>query len=270
MDHATRRQQERLRGSSVLGPALIASVLLHVAAFHFISFRIDFDPATVRLPAPRVVEIAPIMHAYDLLVADDDPSAADAFALPLAMQEPPDETDPPEGVREAAQGVADTRTADSAPPPAVRERLQYRLGRNADVWQRPPPALPGELTPAERVDQRIASRLGEYNDSVAAEAEARARALDWTTTDAEGRRWGISPGQIHLGSVTLPLPFALASTPEAVARVGTWNEIQAQAAREQGRGVFNDRVKAIRARIDAERRAKMAGDTIRRPPAGGG
>ena len=53
---------------------------------------------------------------------------------------------------------------------------------------------------------RFLARLEVLNDSAAAAAEAAAEATDWTYTDEEGRRWGISPGKLHLGDLTLPLP----------------------------------------------------------------
>ncbi|CAN5822868.1 hypothetical protein BH23GEM6_BH23GEM6_26650 [soil metagenome] len=36
--------------------------------------------------------------------------------------------------------------------------------------------------------------------------ERARRSTDRTRTDASGRRWGASPGKIHLGGVTLPAP----------------------------------------------------------------
>jgi hypothetical protein len=169
---------------------------------------------------------------------------------------------PPSGAETAdADDVA--AAPDPVDPTSVRDRLRYRLNA-PQVW-RPPSAeiAVDEPSPQAIVAQRIASQLGEFNDSVAAEAAAAARALDWTTTDADGNRWGVSPGAIHLGGITIPIgntAFAVAAgrREEFAGRVRSWNEIQDQAVREEARGEFKDRVKAIEARMNRERAARGA------------
>ena len=122
-------------------------------------------------------------------------------------------------------------------------------------------ALPPDASPAARVNARIASTLGAYNDSMAAEAEARERGLDWTLKTKDGKKWGVGPdGKIHLGDIVLP-PL-VAFTPaagrrdEVRARNRDFAEIEQQANAEIGRQSFNQRVKAIRARKDKERAEK--------------
>jgi len=116
---------------------------------------------------------------------------------------------------------------------------------------------PEELTEGEWLRLRLANALGIYNDSLAAEAEAKLRATDWTVRDKNGGRWGVSPGQIHLGNRTLPLPFGFSPAPgqrDAMAsRLRSWEESQAQASRVEAVQTFEQRVKAIRARQEAAR-----------------
>src|SRR5690606_7081562 len=95
-------------------------------------------------------------------------------------------------------------TIEPVDPLSVQERLRYRLN-TPQIWRAPTEEIAIEPTPEELVHQRIASQLAEYNDSVAADAAARERANDWTVKDADGGRWGVSPGAIHLGSVTIPI-----------------------------------------------------------------
>ncbi|MGH7475225.1 MAG: hypothetical protein ACRELD_02960, partial [Longimicrobiales bacterium] len=121
-------------------------------------------------------------------------------------------------------------------------------------------ALPPESDEA-RMRERLAGRIGTWNDSIAAEEEAARRALDWTVKGKNGERWGISPAGIHLGTITLPAPV-FAGNAEAAARAREWNEIQGQADHARIRDRFDDRVRAIRERKDAERAA-------RKPPNGG-
>ena len=117
--------------------------------------------------------------------------------------------------------------------------------------------LPYRIDPADAVRERIAQSIQQFNDSIAAEAEARRRGTDWTITTKDGKKWGIEPGKIHLGSITLPLPVAFNTPPgrrdEANARASRWADIEYQANKEIGRQSFNDRVKAIRARKEKER-----------------
>ncbi len=121
---------------------------------------------------------------------------------------------------------------------------------------------PDALAPApsdlDRVQSRIAGRLKQYNDSVAAAAEAAERALDWTIHGKDGSRWGIAPDGIHLGKVTLPAP-SLGGNAEGRARAREWSDIQDQASRAEVRDRFKDRVKAIRERKEKERAEKKSG-----------
>ena len=151
---------------------------------------------------------------------------------------------------------------------SVRDRLRYRM-TTPQVWRPPTEEVAVEETPQELVQQRIASQLAEYNDSVAAENAAAARALDWTKTDADGNRWGVSPGAIHLGSITIPVgntQFAVAPgrREEFAGRVRTWNEIQDQAVREEARSTFKDRVKAIEERKAKERAERNGVEPVSR------
>ncbi|MGH7468424.1 MAG: hypothetical protein ACRENP_10615 [Longimicrobiales bacterium] len=118
------------------------------------------------------------------------------------------------------------------------------------------------LTGPAAARARMAERVRALNDSVAAERLAAERSTDWTVMDKDGKRWGVSPGKLHLGDVTLPLPLAFATPPgrrdEANARVRDWNEIEAGSSRAQIKDNFNDRVKEIRKRKDRERAAKIA------------
>jgi hypothetical protein len=78
----------------------------------------------------------------------------------------------------------------------------------------------------------------------------------------DGERWGVSPGQIHLGSITLPLPFGFSGPTgrreEVAARLRTFNESNAQAHRMELEQTFESRVKAMRARKDAQRDSARA------------
>jgi hypothetical protein len=125
----------------------------------------------------------------------------------------------------------------------------------------PPP------TPLDEVRARINVQIGSINDSIAGEEAARAKAKDWTIGKS-GNRWGIAPGGIHLGKLTPrlavatnngPVPDIIVPPPgrrdEGVARMRSWQEIEAGAARAERQSVFEQRVKSIRSRVDTARTA---------------
>jgi hypothetical protein len=254
-----RRAAERRLHSRALGPALLLSAALHFAALYFIGFRVDSERQRTA-PPPRLLRIVPTMQAYDIAVVDvtipdvrapvEEPRVAE---LPVTV---------PSGAVPAAAPL-DAR----APLDPSLERLRYRSPR-ADVWRRsdPPPRSDEEM-----VRERVAAQINAYNDSVAAEAGAAMRATDWTVKDGDGGRWGVSPGAIHLGSVTLPLPFAFSAPPgrreEVAGRLTNWTAIQQQATIVEGREIVKDRIKAIEQRKAAERAARQNPATT---PAPGG
>jgi hypothetical protein len=261
-EYAARRRVERRNYGGVLAIALALSAIVHLITFRTVTFDLHLDRHTVSAPPPRMIDVAPAMQAYDLV-----PVPVQVVPIEVQVQERLllREAELAELRAPAAETPAMRTPAERVPSASVRERLRYRMGSAQDVWRPPPPADPGELSPADRVHERVASRLQEYNDSLAAATAARDRALDWTVEDAEGKRWGVSPGQIHLGDVTLPLPFAFAPPPgrrdEIAGRIRTFEEIQYQAAQVETRQVIDDRARAMRERIDRERRARMSADS---------
>lgn len=144
----------------------------------------------------------------------------------------------------------------AATPPSARDRFTESLEalrpRLLDPRLRPGDAE-ALRTDDERAALRTYGRINALNDSILAEMERTRRAMDWTFTDDEGRRWGISPGRIHLGGLELPLPLAFTPSAEQRERIREWEEIQAQADRGAIGEEFDDRVEAIRARREAER-----------------
>ncbi|MFW5947301.1 MAG: hypothetical protein ACOCUW_02305, partial [Gemmatimonadota bacterium] len=103
------------------------------------------------------------------------------------------------------------------------------------------------------VEARIGAVVELLGDSALAEADAALRARDWTVEDADGGRWGISPGQLHLGKLTLPLPIWFPVDPERTFEDQRWLELDQQFERARILDSFQERVRAIRERRDRER-----------------
>lgn len=85
------------------------------------------------------------------------------------------------------------------------ERLRPGRG-DPRLWIPIDPALVAP-TGEHLLETRLALAIRSSNDSLAAALEAARAATDWTHTDDEGKKWGVSPGRIHLGDLTIPLPF---------------------------------------------------------------
>ncbi len=255
---AARRRAREPRWVLLVG--LLIATLLHGLALWLIQFRLTLVPAPVGPPA-QVVTFREATEVIPLVAVPD----IDFVEPPPIIEERPEPTALPEPRIEAPAPV---RPSLAAPPASIAERLRSTPS-DPRLWTQPGD-FPPPVNAFDAMLDRVAGRLGAWNDWTAAAALAAANALDWTTTDAEGGRWGVSPGKLHLGSVTVPLPVGFATPPgrreESLARVRGWSAIEAQAAQAEVRETFEDRVKAIRARTDAQRDStkKSGGDATKK------
>lgn len=124
------------------------------------------------------------------------------------------------------------------------------------LYEPPDRLLPTE-SDADRVAARVQGKLDAVNDSAAAAADAARKGTDWTIKDKNGKEWGVSPGKLHLGGLTLPLPLGFSTPPgrrdDAEREQANWDEIQRSANQAEIRHTFDERVKAIRERKAKER-----------------
>jgi len=251
--------RRRPRDSSwTLPTALTIAALVHLLALLTIRFNAPWittsDGVTPRLVQFDATEVVPLVAVPDLEFVEPPPVDEERPA-PAALPEVTVAVPPP------------ARTTPAGPPASISERIRPPAS-DPRLWA-PPTGFPPPVDAFDAMLDRVAGRLGAWNDSTAAAALAAAKATDWTVTDADGGRWGVSPGQLHLGSITLPLPVAFATPAgrreETLARVRGWSEIEAQAGRTAVRATFDERVKAIRARTDAQRDStKKAGDATKK------
>jgi hypothetical protein len=143
------------------------------------------------------------------------------------------------------------------------ERLQPGL-TDRRLWAPLPPEF-RTLTPEQREELLIAGRFGEWNDSIAAVAAAEAAWRDWTFTDSDGGRWGVSDGQLHLGSLSIPLPMTFEAPAGQRDYMRQFEEIARQGANARVQATLRDRQEAIRERRDRERAAAQGDSTRTRP-----
>ena len=174
--------------------------------------------------------------------------------------EPPEELPEAEVVRLefTDAGLPDPDPVELSEPPGGRRAADVLRVRSSDtrLWRE---ALPEafELTDAEFMQLQLAGRLEEWSDSVALALAAENALTDWTTTDDQGRRWGISPGQLHLGDITLPLPFYFSGNSiqrEQAARRAWEDQDILNGTNSQALGSsWRERAEAIRRRRDRSR-----------------
>ncbi|MCJ7629926.1 MAG: hypothetical protein MUO50_16235 [Longimicrobiales bacterium] len=140
--------------------------------------------------------------------------------------------------------------------PTAAERIRPKAG-DLRFWAPVNPERTA-LTREELMRLQLIGELELMNDSAALAAALAARATDWTYTDDEGKKWGVSPGKIHLGDLTLPMPFGFGPSAQqrerAEDRLWAWDAIERGAATGELLRSWKDRDKAIRERMNAQRK----------------
>lgn len=269
---APRRSRRRRAFAWGLG----ISVALHIILF-FLATRIWFPSPEGSASGPTGLPDQggrPEMQAIRLDIRSDAATVDDATRAPtITLPEPtPTRRDPAEEVQPPTPEPAATPGREGEPgrsgegarrSPAERLRPEYVEPR---LWERPDAPPEPEKTDFERARDRVYARIEALNDSLALEGEAARRATDWTFSDKDGKKWGVSPGKLHLGGVTLPLPINLSPPPDQARarrdREGKAAEIERHGDRARIRGTFDDQVRSARERRERERAAGR-GDTTK-------
>lgn len=235
---------------------LAVSVVVHVIGLALypsvVRMEVRQGPAMI-VPAGGVPTLQG-MEVVDIVAVDavDDPERPAA----------PEEVRPVEGpaVRTGAPQLGEPGTGLVAPGPTAAEQMRPNL-QDRRIWAPLDPELV-DLTPEQIEELQLRGRIAEWQDSLS-EAERAARAgTDWTHTDGQGRKWGVSEGKLHLGDVTLPLPFSfgipVGRRDEIRRSQWEWDEIERGAATGSTRSSWKERAQAIRERRDREREAQRA------------
>ena len=240
----TRERHRRYRLAVYAG--VILSVVVHVLIIVLSPLMVRYVGPLDLYPPARPVHVQPEgMQALDIRITETP------RIEPAPVREPvPEPEEPPPVVVEG----------EAEPLLSAAERLRPRIG-DWRLWIIVPLAPRRDLTPEERVarlEERLYAMLEAYDDSMAAAAIRQAEAMDWTVGE-EGNKWGVSPGQIHLGPITLPLPFYVGPTRETEGMLREYDAIQRQAGQADIDDTFEARVKAIREREKARRDTTPSG-----------
>lgn len=280
---AERARRERESGyRRAVRAGLALSVLLHLLAL-WSTRAVRLPPSPFVTPPVETVPAPEGLVVVDVAVTEpeEEPSEATPAAEPAEERPEPEprelevvEAEPEEAETDLppARGVG-----EPAPPaePEEGERLsnaERLIPRFSDprIWFDPRhPRLFGDrLARFARADSAVRAILRDWLDSLALSEELMRRALDWTY-EKDGERWGISPEGLHLGDITIPIPFDLMpSGPrrrELEQALRDLEQIQLQNLREDLERIGEERRRAMRERSEEE--ARRRGDTTRvRPP----
>lgn len=237
------------RNRRILRTGLVLSAALHLLIIGMIGGLLERPPTPRSRPSALYVEPPRGMRAVALSPA---PSAAPTESA--APRQPVRDDDVLVPVPAPVEtGPDDARPADAR---SAADRLAPRL-IDPRLW-RPVVLIPREPTLAD-VQARLDAAMELLSDSALAETERAMRAVDWTVEDADGGRWGISPGKLHLGKLTLPLPIYF-TVPGWDPEQAEWYDLEAQVDRTRFLDSFEDRVRAIRERRDRERTERQGGE----------
>lgn len=254
--------RSRSRERQALRAGFAASIVLHVLALLFYPWLMDrlepgpppgvpSDPEAV---AVRGMEILVLLE----IAPDDEPDPPEEEPVPDEPVDPvPVRPLPPLDPGEAPLPGEDEVDEDEEQRRATAaERLQPTMA-DPRLWA-PLDREYTDLTDEERAELLLRGMIRSWNDSVAVAAALSGRATDWTYTDEDGRRWGLSPGRLHLGDFSIPLPFSFEIPPgrrEAMAR-RQWeiDDLMRGAVSAEVRETWAERAREIRERMDRERR----------------
>ncbi|MEX0856322.1 MAG: hypothetical protein WD056_02015 [Gemmatimonadota bacterium] len=211
----------------------------------------DSDPDTPLIEGMELVVLLeleetnpePIVEPLPAVPAPSEPVEVEPDAVVTAVEDEPG-------------AVSDEVIAEDPEEEGLTlaERLQPRLG-DPRVWA-PIPSQFTELTEFERAEILLRGMLQDWNDSMAVAQALADRAGDWTYTDASGRRWGLGPGRLYLGDISIPLPafeFAPGLIEDTLDEQSLRAELARGAESEALRETWSDRARVIRERMEQER-----------------
>lgn len=237
---------------------LVVSLVVHVALVFFVSRGLylespDYESPDLRPIPPEGIEIVRV-------------TTTTAETPPLPSPAPPEEPAPEETVEPAPEAEptpiegAEEEAAEEAGEDELTnaERLRPREG-DPRLWREIDLTAFERLARRSPADSAVRAILRRYLDSLQLSEEERRRARDWTFGEGD-ERWGISEEGLHLGDITIPIPFGQLLQPSGPLRRELEQElrdleaIQRQEALDQAEEVREERVEEMlrRAREQAE------------------
>ena len=196
--HLGNRRPE-LAGLIISAVAHILLIVLYpfFSATYLTGPPVPFQPA---VQEPRGIQVVEIVELSSAEAGEPDD--------PTEIEDPGD----PDVTVDTPVLEEDTRVRFPGPYLRAHERLRLSEG-DPRLWAPIDPSL-FEPSPEQLLELRILAAIESVNDSAFAEAERMRQTMDWTHTDEDGNKWGISPGKIHLGDIEIPMPFGFGPPPD--------------------------------------------------------
>jgi hypothetical protein len=237
-----RRRRREPRWGRVAAWGLAISVGLHLILFLLSPTLFRVDVSRVAGTPASDPDAVPAMQMIDPVISADAPAEPDEVVVeapaPRAATRPsPAAPTPGDDPPSADPGEPGAERGDPFAP-GFRDGRLYVAPREVEPAEE-------ELTEHERYMRHFQARIDAINDSIAGVTAREAAGTDWTRTDRQGRRWGVSPGELHLGDVTIPLPTGFQAPrereDEARERARTREEIDRQEQDRQVREARDER-----------------------------
>ena len=262
------------RNRRVYPLSFLISAALHVLAVIVYPHLVEQGGAPsaptlpIGTPRPEGIEVVVIREVPDAPAAEPvtrtptAPAVERAPRAPTVLPASPDAAPGAGAAPAAADPGADVPGVGTGGSPA--ERLRPGIP-DLRLWTIDPKFT--RLTDEQIVKLELLWTIIDMNASAAA-AAAAARALsDWTYTDEQGKRWGVADGKVYLGDLVLPFPFSFGAPPNSEAAKRSWidAEIDRAAGSAAARANLDQRIKAIRQRLEQER-SRLRNDSTRVPP----
>ncbi len=267
----------------------LVSVLIHAVVLAFIVLVIARPQIITRTTttliqlfdepsaAEREVEMPPFIEDRPEPVPPEPEPPEPERSVQVVVPEEAPPTDRIGPVEAAAAPVEPPPTvgAEDGPTPVIGTRRilgpAYAGGR---VWVQPMEAelgvieaSPDRATHAARVAEAVTRLVRAYADTMPADSFATPEPQKWTSTDSQGRTWGVDQQWLYLGDIKIPtLLLALLNLPQGnyyqareednLRRIRA--DIMQAADRIETVESINEYIKEIRRRRDAERAIQRA------------
>jgi hypothetical protein len=200
---------------------LAISLALHLVLFFLIPWSPGFISAPRSFVGPMPDDVLPGFELVIIRPTEPEPDpelieVIEAVPVPEEVVQLPDSlVAPPPPVPVAGRNPDPIPVVGVEAPPGVRSAFDALRGIRYDgrLTEPLPPEI-RDLSNERRQQLAFILTLREMNQAAALERERLEAWTDWTYTDDQGRRWGVSPGRLHLGDLTLPLPVYFGSSPQ--------------------------------------------------------
>lgn len=232
---------------------LAVSLVVHVVLVFLISRGLYLGPGDYASPLSRPVSPEGIEIVRTRETSSETPpipSPAPPLTGADRPAEAPGEAVPTEEPAEAAREEGGEEELTNA------ERLRPRQG-DPRLWREIDLETFERLARTSPADSAVRAILRNYLDSLQLTEEQRRRARDWTFGEGDDR-WGISEQGLHLGDITIPIPFGQLLQPSGPLRRELEQElrdleaIQRQEALDRAEDVREERIEEMRRRAREE------------------